>query len=96
MVYRINGRRVTKEEFFERKGTPIKAGDTVAVYGAQAFEAFSSPIDGSVISNKQAIKDHEKKHGVIHTGDTQINKGCHGNTRQQDIIHQQQKGNEND
>lgn len=94
MVYRINGRKVSKEEFFARKGTPIQAGDTFGVYGATSFEAFVSPIDGTVINSKQQIREHEAKHGVVHTGTDLLNTGNHGNTRQQDI--EIQKGGNHD
>lgn len=94
MTYRLNGRKVTKEEFFASKGAPIQSGDTFGISGAVAFEPFTSPIDGTVINSKKAIREHERAHGVVHTGSDLVNSGCHGNTRQQDIEHQ--KGGNHD
>lgn len=59
-----------------------------------AFENFVSPIDGSVITSKHAIKEHEKKHNVVHVGSDLEKRGNNGLTREQSK--QKQNGANND
>ena len=33
------------------------------------YSAFRSPIDGREIASRRALKDHERQHGVVQTGD---------------------------
>lgn len=97
MTYKINGREVTKEEFQAWKPAgwrPLQPGDRVAVFGAEAFSEFVSPIDGEIISSKQALKNHELKHNVVQVGTDLKNTGNHGLTREESI--NKQKGNAND
>ena len=54
------------------------------------FTDFISPIDGSVISSKHKLKEHEKKHNVVQVGNDLKNQGNHGKTREQS---KQQQGN---
>lgn len=70
MAYRINGRKVTREEFLATKlGTPIQHGDRLCIGG---FEPFQSPIDGSIIASKEQLREHEKKHNVRQVGDAYL------------------------
>ena len=54
------------------------------------FVDFVSPIDGSVISSKHKLREHEKQHDVVQVGNDLENCGNHGLTRDQS---KQQQGN---
>jgi len=97
MVYKINGREVTKEEFQAWKPAgwkPLEPGDRVTVMGAEAFKEFISPIDGKAITSKAALRDHNVKHDVVQVGNDYTKKGNQGLTREESI--NKQKGNAND
>lgn len=78
MTYRINGQKVTKEEWDAHtkhriaRGivTPIQPGDKLCI---GAFESFQSPVDGSWISSREQLRDHEKKHNVRQVGNDLLN-----------------------
>jgi len=55
------------------------------------FEEFHSPIDGERIASKAQLKNHEKKHDVVQTGNELKSKGCNGLTREQSKLKQQGK-----
>jgi hypothetical protein len=80
MSYRINGERVTREEFLAHKciGTPIQAGDRLnVVLSHDTFSPFVSPINGEYIATKNQLRDHEKTHNVVQVGsdlDSKANK----------------------
>ena len=93
MTYKINGKRVTLEEFQKHcLGTPIKPGDKL--FAGKTFSEFVSPIDGSVIAGHDQLREHEKKYGVKQVGDDLLNKGHDGKTRQESINHQKGLKNE--
>ena len=55
------------------------------------IKEFVSPIDGSIISSRASLREHERKHGVRQVGDDLKSQGNHGLTREQSI-EKQQKG----
>jgi hypothetical protein len=60
-----------------------------------AFDTFVSPIDGTVISSKREVREHEKKHNVIQVGNDLKGKGATLNkTREQSKLKQQGKLND--
>lgn len=100
MVYKVNGEVVTKEEWEMHKppgwqpiqcGTPDNPGKAPGLHGAQSFDQFVSPVDGSVIDSKHKLREHNRKHGVVQVGDDYLNKGNNGKTREESIK-QQNKG----
>ena len=76
MTYRINGERVSQEEFRRRSKervaaglvTPIQAGDTMTIK-AGAYDSFVSPVNGEYITSKHQLKEHEKVNDVVQVGD---------------------------
>jgi hypothetical protein len=69
MTYRINGIKVTKEEFdaYKGRGTPIQAGDRLNIL-SDAFAPFVSPVNGEYIATKNQLRDHEKRNNVVQVG----------------------------
>lgn len=59
-----------------------------------AFDSFVSPIDGTILSNKHDVREHEKKHGVVQIGNDLAGVGNNGLTRQEST--NKQKGKIND
>lgn len=45
------------------------------ISGAQQFEAFRSPVDGSIISSRRELKEHNKRNGVQNLHDGYDQKG---------------------
>lgn len=43
--------------------------------GTKVFEAFVSPVDGTVISNKRELQEHNKRNGVVNLHDGYDEKG---------------------
>ena len=68
MIYNINGKVVTKEEWdaLPSRNTPGKAPNISSV------KPFVSPIDGSIISTRAGLKAHEREHNVIQVGDEYV------------------------
>jgi len=102
MTYRINGQIVSKEEWDEHTAKlhskpgwkPIQAGDRIQLKGAQAFDAFVSPVDNSYIDSEYKLREHNAKNNVRQVGNDLVGKGNHGKTREQSI--NKQKGTTND
>lgn len=80
MTYRINGVKVTKEEFeaYKTNATPIQAGDRLhVVLSHDTFTPFVSPVNGEYIATKNQLRDHEKRNNVVQVGsdlDSKFNK----------------------
>lgn len=80
MTYRINGVKVTKEEFqaYQGRGTPIQAGDRLHIaLSHETFSPFVSPVNGEYIATKNQLRDHEKRNNVVQVGsdfDSKFNK----------------------
>jgi hypothetical protein len=45
------------------------------ITGAKAFESFVSPVDGSLITNKRGLREHNKRNGVVNLHDGYDEKG---------------------
>lgn len=96
MTYRINGIEVTKEEWLAYDmgaepiigGTPDSPGKGPCLMGANSFNGFVSPVDGSYIDSKHKLNEHNARNDVVQVGNDLINKGCEGRTRQESIDRQ--------
>lgn len=62
MTYRINGKKVTREEFFAG-AQPIDWSAPANVYVAKDYEAYECPITGKMIEGRSAHRENLKKHG---------------------------------
>lgn len=51
------------------------------ITGAEQFTAFVSPVDGSVIENKRALREHNKRNGVVNLHDGFDEKGVQNMTK---------------
>jgi hypothetical protein len=67
-----------------KRGISRPTGDILST----SFKEFVSPIDGTVISSRNKLKDHEKRHNVVQVGNDLESKGNHGKTREQSKQHQ--------
>lgn len=55
------------EDKFVRKEDRVQAQDSAMIM--KGMEAFKSPIDGSIITDRAKLRAHNKKHGVTNTQD---------------------------
>jgi len=57
----VTNKLIPKDEYYEHK-----ARQSAAVH---SFTEFKSPIDGSVISDRKQLAEHNRKHGVTNVRD---------------------------
>ena len=69
MSYRINGKKVTKEEWDASPKVGITPGKTIQGISRQAFV---SPVDGTVIRGAADLTAHEREHGIIQVGNEYV------------------------
>ncbi len=62
MTYRINGKKVTKEEFFANS-KPIDWSTPSRVMISRDYEAYDCPITGQMIDGRAAHRENLKQHG---------------------------------
>ncbi len=62
MGYRINGKRVTKDEFFANS-KPIDWSAPPAFQIARDYEAYECPVTGNMIEGRSAHRENLKQHG---------------------------------
>ena len=75
MTYRINGRQVSREEFFAgRQGglEGILSSGKFPIAGS--FMPFVSPLDGKKIASRKDLEEHNRRYGVQQVGDEFKNK----------------------
>lgn len=68
MTYRINGQRVTKEEFLEGADGISRIIATNQSPVAGSFEPFVSILDGKMIRNRKELSEHNRRYGVEQVG----------------------------
>lgn len=56
-----------KSEFIPRDKAAAQRDSSAAIHGP--IEAFVSPIDGSVISDRKSLREHNKRHGVVNSAE---------------------------
>lgn len=56
-----------KSEFIPKDEAAVRLSGTTAVHGD--IESFVSPIDGSVISDRKQLREHNKRHGVVNSAE---------------------------
>ena len=61
-VQRLN-EETGKYEFIPRDEAAAKRDSGAAIHGL--IEPFVSPVDGSVISDRKQLREHNKRHGVV-------------------------------
>lgn len=59
------GKVIPVEEWYEKYGETV--GNSAVV--AKSFETFKSPVDGTIISDRRQLAQHNKKHGVTNIQD---------------------------
>lgn len=70
-MYKINGRKVTREEFCA-EAVGFKAGDVFQAHAG--MQPFQSPIDGKMVNNTDDLVAHNREHDVYQLGDDQKRK----------------------
>ena len=63
-VQRLN-EETGKHEFIPRDEAAAKRGSTSAIHGD--IVSFVSPVDGSVISDRKQLREHNKRNNVVNT-----------------------------
>ena len=58
------GKLVPKSEYVPKE---VKRREWAAIHGP--IEPFVSPVDGTVISDRKQLREHNKRHGVTNTAD---------------------------
>ena len=59
------GKVIPVAEWYEKYGVTV--GNSAVVL--KSFEAFKSPLDGRMISDRRQLAEHNKKHGVTNIAD---------------------------
>lgn len=70
MTYRINGKKVSKQEF----DAHFEGRETTGFPMINSFQPFLSPIDNKMITNRKELQEHNTRHGVVQVGNEYINK----------------------
>ena len=84
MVYRINGEKVTKEEWDARPKKGITPGKPCTVF-ASSFEGFVSPVDGSYIDSKPKLQEHNARNDVVQVGNDYVNQDTKSKSYTKDV-----------